>query len=73
MAWTQSTLGHRLPSARIFTYRYDAHPVRRSETTSNRLMDHASNLLNDLAEDPLLADASSRPLIFVAHSLGGLR
>lgn len=70
--WPKTLLGPRLKNARIFTYGYDAHPVRRTDTSSNRLLDHAANLLTDLAGDRLLANASSRPLIFVAHSLGGL-
>jgi hypothetical protein len=36
------------------------------------MIDHASNLLNDLTADRASCNASSRPLIFVAHSLGGL-
>jgi predicted alpha/beta hydrolase family esterase len=46
--------------------------VRKSVASSNRLIDHATNLLNDLTTDRACYNASSRPLIFVTHSLGGL-
>ncbi|KAK0714798.1 hypothetical protein B0H67DRAFT_222358 [Lasiosphaeris hirsuta] len=53
-----------LSSARILTYGYDAYVVRKSAASSNRLIDHAANLLNDLAGDRMLNKALSRPLIF---------
>jgi hypothetical protein len=36
------------------------------------LVDHTTDLLHDLVKDRASCDASSRPLIFVAHSMGGL-
>ncbi|RYC79044.1 hypothetical protein BFJ63_vAg18079, partial [Fusarium oxysporum f. sp. narcissi] len=36
------------------------------------LIDHAMNLLTDLTNDRRRRNASGRPLIFIAHSLGGL-
>ncbi|OAL38089.1 hypothetical protein AYO20_02541 [Fonsecaea nubica] len=70
--WPLALLAPQLRSARILTYGYDAYVVKRSVASSNRLIDHASNLLNDLTTDRASHDASDRPLIFVAHSLGGL-
>jgi hypothetical protein len=70
--WPQSLLAPQLQSARILTYGYDAYVVKRSVASSNRLIDHASNLLNDLTNDRAHRHASDRALIFVAHSLGGL-
>ncbi|KAK1770374.1 vegetative incompatibility protein HET-E-1 [Phialemonium atrogriseum] len=61
-----------LPRARLHTYGYDVYIVRKSVAGSNRLLDHATNLLTDLTTDRASCDASSRPLIFVAHCLGGL-
>ncbi|KAJ5173674.1 uncharacterized protein N7500_001605 [Penicillium coprophilum] len=58
--------------ARILTYGYDAYVLRKSVSSSNWLRDHATNLLNNLTTDRASCNASSRPLIFVAHSLGGL-
>lgn len=70
--WPQALLPPKLDRARILTYGYDAYVVRKSVASSNRLIDHATNLLVDLASDRDLCNATSRALIFVAHSLGGL-
>jgi hypothetical protein len=70
--WPKKLLPSKLSSARILTYGYDAYVVRGSVAGSNRLIDHATNLLNDLSTDRDLHKAASRPIIFVAHSLGGL-
>ncbi|KAH0432728.1 hypothetical protein CcaCcLH18_06304 [Colletotrichum camelliae] len=67
--WPQSLLPQKLERARILTYGYDAYVVRKSTAETNRLIDHATNLLADLAA---CRAKSPRPLIFVAHSLGGL-
>ncbi|THC94020.1 hypothetical protein EYZ11_006492 [Aspergillus tanneri] len=70
--WPKTLLPPNLYQARIITYGYDAYIARKSVASSNRLIDHAINLLNDLTDDRDSRNASSRPLIFVAHSLGGL-
>ncbi|KAI8666898.1 NACHT-sigma domain-containing protein [Fusarium sp. Ph1] len=71
--WPKTLLPSKLTRARILTYGYDAYVVAKSGPAStNRLIDHATNLLNDLTTDRALSGASSRPLIFVVHSLGGL-
>jgi protein SERAC1 len=70
--WPKTLLPPRLDKARILTYGYDAFIVRRTVAPSARLIDHAKNLLSDLTTDRDGCNASSRPLIFVAHSLGGL-
>lgn len=70
--WPKTLLPSKLPQARILTYGYDAYVTRKSVASSNRLIDHATNLLSDLTTDRDCCNASSRPLIFVAHSLGGL-
>jgi protein SERAC1 len=70
--WPATLLPPKLGTARIITYGYDAYVVHKSVAGSNRLIDHASNLLGDLTTDRASCGAASRPLIFVAHSLGGL-
>ena len=71
-SWPQALLAPQLQSARILTYGYDAYVMKKSVASANRLIDHASNLLNDLTTDRTSRRASDRPLIFVTHSLGGL-
>ncbi|KAH6981802.1 Alpha/Beta hydrolase protein [Ilyonectria sp. MPI-CAGE-AT-0026] len=70
--WPETLLPLKLSRARILTYGYDAYIVRKPVASTNGLIDHATNLLNDLTTDRARSNASSRPLVFVAHSLGGL-
>ncbi|KAH7308397.1 hypothetical protein B0I35DRAFT_453717 [Stachybotrys elegans] len=70
--WPKTLLPPEVKSARILTYGYDAYVVSKTVASSNRLLDHATNLLTDLTNDRRRCNASSRPLIFIAHSLGGL-
>lgn len=70
--WPETLLPPELGRARVLTYGYDAYIVRKSVASTNGLVDHAANLLNDLSTDRACSNASSRPLVFVAHSLGGL-
>ena len=72
-AWPPNLLPTYLPKARLLTFGYDAYVVRKKTVASgNRLRNHATNLLTDLANERALPDASQRKIIFVAHSLGGL-
>jgi hypothetical protein len=72
MPWPMTLLPSRLGRVRILTYGYNAYIVQKSVASSNRLTDHAMNLLKDLTDDRAYCNASCRPIIFVAHSLGGL-
>ncbi len=72
LPWPKVLIPPKIARARILTYGYDAFLVRKSVASTNRLIDHATNLLVDLTTDRASCNASSRPLIFVAHSLGGL-
>ncbi|KAG8168388.1 hypothetical protein KVR01_001137 [Diaporthe batatas] len=70
--WPETLLPPNLSRARILTYGYDAYIVRKSVASTNGLIDHATNLLHDLSTERARSNASSRPIVFVAHSLGGL-
>lgn len=65
-------------SARISTYGYNAYLVRKgagvaaAAPSANRLLDHAANFLLDLTNDRAACRATGRPLVIVAHSMGGL-
>ena len=71
--WPYNLLARDIPDARIITWGYDAdvaHFV--SPVSTNRVKDHAkslSNALNGLRSSP---ETSTRPLILIAHSLGGI-
>lgn len=70
--WPASLLPSKLSRARILTYGYDAYILRKSVASTNGLIEHATTLLNDLATERVSSNATSRPIIFVAHCLGGL-
>ncbi|KAF8854611.1 hypothetical protein BDZ45DRAFT_596807 [Acephala macrosclerotiorum] len=71
--WPEALLPQKTPDARLLSFGYDATVVGlRSSISSNRLGDHAKNLLATLATHRDNDKSSKRPIIFVAHSLGGL-
>ncbi|KAF4983670.1 hypothetical protein FZEAL_976 [Fusarium zealandicum] len=70
--WPAAFIPPKLPRARILTYGYDAYVVKKSVSSSNRLMDHANNMLHDLTTERSSSSAASRAIVFVAHSFGGV-
>ncbi|KAI1498822.1 ankyrin [Biscogniauxia marginata] len=70
--WPRDLVPDILPEARVLTFGYDTHirPPFSGPPSKNRLKDHAGDFLAALEgcrhSDP------TRPLIFIAHSLGGL-
>jgi protein SERAC1 len=69
--WPKSLLSKDLPMARIITYGYDADVVHLASVAGqNTVREHAHTFINDLASQR--TEAVGRPIIFVAHSLGGL-
>ncbi|KAH6684640.1 hypothetical protein B0J14DRAFT_573294 [Halenospora varia] len=71
--WPETLLPSKIPEARIFSVGYDAAVLGwRSKISSNRIGDHSKNLLAALATHRDGDHSSDRPIIFVAHSLGGL-
>lgn len=70
--WPKSLLPIHLPSSRTLTFGYDAYVVQRGAAVSNQLVDHSRDLINSLTSLRSMTETSSRPLIFVGHSLGGL-
>lgn len=66
--WLRHFLAPKLPEARILLFGYNSNVS--SHSNAMHIGDHATNLLNRLvgkrSENP------GRPIVFVAHSLGGL-
>jgi hypothetical protein len=71
--WPKDLLPKDLPNCRICTWGYnvDLNLVRRDTSTAT-VFQHAKNLLSDVADARMSNAEKTRPLIFVAHSLGGI-
>ncbi|KAF5637977.1 hypothetical protein F52700_4680 [Fusarium sp. NRRL 52700] len=71
--WPKTLLPSQLGKVRILTYGYDGDALTNSLRTGESPADRAANnLLIDLTMERIADNASSRPLILVAHSLGGI-
>ncbi|KXG54529.1 uncharacterized protein PGRI_076730 [Penicillium griseofulvum] len=69
--WPQDLLAKDLPKARIMTFGYDIDIFNfTSMNFSDRLYDHSQSLAYAIVSHRV--DCSTRPILFIAHSLGGL-
>ncbi|VUC20827.1 unnamed protein product [Clonostachys rosea] len=67
--WLRDFLPRDIPNARVMSFGYESHV--RSKSVAE-IEDTARQLLNGLKSKRETENACSRPLIFIAHSLGGL-
>ena len=71
--WPEELLSKKIPEARIVTYGYDADVVHFiKQAGQNTVREHAQNFVGDLTDLRRGTSSLQRPLIIVAHSLGGL-
>ncbi|KAK4164005.1 hypothetical protein QBC43DRAFT_300695 [Cladorrhinum sp. PSN259] len=70
--WLRDLLPNDIPHARIFCWGYDANTHATSRVSCQYLYNHARTLISDLSRKRKLSDSMERPIIFVAHSLGGI-
>ncbi|CZR52801.1 uncharacterized protein PAC_02678 [Phialocephala subalpina] len=71
--WPQKLLPLDITDARIFSYGYDANIAHFwARPADNRLDTYSNDLFSQLNNRRAETPAANRPLIFVAHSLGGL-
>ena len=69
--WPLELLPKSVPNARLFTYGYDSHPIRFGQSANRMFItQHAEDLLSKVTRER--TECSNRPLMFVAHSLGGI-
>lgn len=73
--WLRDLLPESIPRARVWTWGYDS----RTHTKSHRdylatktLYDHGRGLVSDLDGARRESNSHQRPIIFIAHSLGGI-
>ncbi len=71
--WPLDLLPSSCPNARIFTWGYHTLVVdRKPLRLQNGIYAHAKELLVDLAAARDAKKASNRPIVFIAHSTGGI-
>jgi hypothetical protein len=71
--WPKDLLPAALPTVRIMTWGYDVDIVNLvGRTAQESIFEHANVLLSDLADSRITQEEKKRPIIFVAHSLGGI-
>ncbi|KAF8510206.1 hypothetical protein BU17DRAFT_55621 [Hysterangium stoloniferum] len=70
--WLRDFLPQDVPSARILTYGYDAYTQSAAALSTQTLDGHAESFLARLASFRRISDTTKRPIIFIAHSLGGI-
>ena len=67
--WLRDALPHDIPSARILTYGYD---TRLAESNSFQSLEDVASTFRASLRIALNSRPPDRPLVFIAHSLGGL-
>ena len=73
--WLRDLLPQKIKNARILTWGYDARTHTKSHTdflSTKKLYDHGRELVYDLWSERRETETSQRPIIFIAHSLGGI-
>ena len=73
--WLRDLLPFKIPNARVWTWGYDARTYSQNHGESlsiQHLYDHGRDLVADLDRERRADRTEKRPIIFIAHSLGGI-
>ncbi|KAF8248012.1 hypothetical protein K440DRAFT_627751 [Wilcoxina mikolae CBS 423.85] len=71
--WPRDLLGPGVPNTRILTFGYIAKAATIvGAVSANNIHDHAKALVSDLRRQRKQEEETTRPIIFMAHSLGGI-
>jgi pimeloyl-ACP methyl ester carboxylesterase len=68
--WLRDLLPFDLPNSRVFSFGYDGPYFKKTVLSS--FSEHAQTLLQYLSQQRAFKAFRSRPIIFVAHSMGGV-
>lgn len=74
ICWLRDLLPRKIPNARVLSWGYLANTNSwgGKSTTSDRILHHAETLIEELQINREVDDGSTRPIIFLCHSLGGI-
>ncbi|KAE8395642.1 Alpha/Beta hydrolase protein [Aspergillus alliaceus] len=74
VCWLRDLLPTYINNARVLTWGYNANvnSLMGRSTSSDRILQHAQTLIEELQSDREFESAAERPIIFVCHSLGGI-
>ncbi|KAF8526910.1 hypothetical protein BU17DRAFT_40153 [Hysterangium stoloniferum] len=70
--WLRDLLPNDIPQARILSYGYDAYVDRRDQLSEQTPTEHARVFIAKLVLYRNITQTSDRPMIFIAHSMGGI-
>lgn len=70
--WLQALLPKEIPNARVLTYGYDSRTRSSEHLTHQTLYGHSMSLISALSLYRRRTKTERRPIIFLAHSLGGI-
>ncbi|KAH0557197.1 hypothetical protein GP486_005013 [Trichoglossum hirsutum] len=70
--WLKDRIFERYPGSRILTFGYDLNKTKSRNSAMAGIMEKALHLLDDLVEFRRADPDASRPLVFIAHDLGGI-
>ncbi|KAF8513448.1 P-loop containing nucleoside triphosphate hydrolase protein, partial [Hysterangium stoloniferum] len=70
--WLRDFLPKDVPCARILTYGYDAYTQNTATSSTQTLDSHAESFLARLSAFRKRSDTTKWPIIFIAHSVGGI-
>ncbi|OAL46213.1 hypothetical protein IQ07DRAFT_603591 [Pyrenochaeta sp. DS3sAY3a] len=70
--WLETLLPTEIPNARVLTYGYDSRTHSSEHLTHQTLYGHSMSLVSALSLYRRRTKTERRPIVFIAHSLGGI-
>ncbi|KAI5845888.1 hypothetical protein DFP73DRAFT_594082 [Morchella snyderi] len=70
--WLRDLLPGKIPNIRVLTYGYDSRTRGSTQLSCQTLHDHAVDLITNMHQERSVTATKERPIIFLAHSTGGI-